>query len=88
MFSGLTQYKKQQYYDEHPEALLITPNATYRIEFFAGYVASVEDSAWKIGFESDEEFETWIKEAKQRSWFESPASAIISMLVSDIAHRQ
>ena len=78
MFSGLTQYKKQQYYDEHPEALLITPNATYRIEFFAGYVASVEDSAWKIGFESDEEFETWIKEAKQRSWFESPLSPAVT----------
>lgn len=72
MFSGLTKYKKQDYYEAHPAGLLITPEQTYRIEFFAGYVVSVEDSAWKIGFESDEEFETWIKEAKQRSWFESP----------------
>ena len=71
MFSGLTKYKKQEYYDAHPEGLLITPDATYRIEFFAGYVASVEDPAWKIGFESDADFDTWIKEAQKRSWFTS-----------------
>ena len=78
MFSGLTKYKKQDYYEAHPAGLLITPEQTYRIEFFAGYVVSVEDSAWKIGFESDEEFETWIKEAKQRSWFESPLSPAVT----------
>ena len=74
MFSGLTKYKKQDYYEAHPDGLLITPEKTYRIEFFAGYVASVEDPAWKITFESDEDFETWIKDVKKRSWFTSPLS--------------
>ncbi len=78
MFSGLTKYKKQKYYEEHPEGLLITPERTYRIEFFAGYVASIEDPAWKIGFESDEDFEMWIKEAKQKSWFTSPLSPVVT----------
>lgn len=78
MFSGLTKYKEQEYYDAHPEGLLITPEQTYRIEFFAGYVASVEDSAWKVGFESDEDFEVWIKEAKKRSWFESALSPAVT----------
>ena len=78
MFSGLTKYKKQDYYEAHPEGLLITPKRTYRIEFFAGYVASVEDSAWKIGFESDAEFETWIKEVQNRSWFTSPLSPAVT----------
>ncbi len=78
MFSGLTKYKKQTYYEEHPEGLLITPERTYRIEFFAGYVASVEDPAWKIGFESDEDFETWIKETKKSSWFTSSLSPAVT----------
>lgn len=78
MFSGLTKYKKQAYYEEHPEGLLITPERTYRIEFFAGYVASVEDPAWKIGFESDEDFETWIKEVKKSSWFTSLLSPAVT----------
>ena len=67
MFSGLTKYKKQDYYEAHPAGLLITPEQTYRIEFFAGYVVSVEDSAWKIGFESDEEFETYLNLCKESS---------------------
>ena len=78
MFSGLTKYKKQAYYEEHPEGLLITPDCTYRIKFFAGYVTSVEDPSWKIGFESDAEFETWIKEAQNRSWFTSPLSPAVT----------
>ena len=78
MFSGLTKYKKQDYYEAHLEGLLITPERTYRIEFFAGYVASVEDSAWKVDFESDEDYGTWIKEAKKRSWFTSSLSPAVT----------
>lgn len=78
MFSGLTQYKNQHFYEEHPDALFITPDETYRIEFFAGYVASVEDSAWTVFFESDEEFEVWLKDAKARSWFISPISPAVT----------
>ena len=78
MFSGLTKYKKQDYFEAHPEGLLITPERTYRIEFFAGYVASVEDSAWKVGFESDEDYETWIKDVKKRSWFTSTLSPAVT----------
>lgn len=77
MFSGLTKYKKQQYYNEHPEALLITPEKTYRIEFFAGYVAQVSDPAWQISFESDEDFMAWINNTKEQSWFESPLSPAV-----------
>lgn len=72
MFSGLAQYKKQAYYDEHPTGLLITPEQTYQIEFFAGYVAKVNDPAWDTGFESDEDYEDWLQQAKDRSCFQSP----------------
>ena len=78
MFSGLTKYKKQDYYEEHPAGLLITPECTYRIEFFAGYVAGVDEAAWKIGFQSDEEYEMWLKEAKEKSWIKSPLSPAVT----------
>ena len=78
MFSGLTRYKEQKYYESHPEGLLITPDGTYRIEFFAGYVASIEDPAWKIGFESDADFEMWIKEAQKRSCFTSSLTPAVT----------
>ena len=78
MFSGLTKYKKQNYYEAHPEGLLITPEVTYRIKIFAGYVASVEDPAWKIGFESDEEYQDWLKDIKERSVFTSSITPAVT----------
>lgn len=78
MFSGLTKYKKQQYYEEHPTGLFITPECTYKIEFFAGYVAGVDEDAWKVGFQSDEDFEAWIEETKRKSWIESPLSPAVT----------
>lgn len=67
MFADLTKFKKQSYYDEHKEGLLITPEQTYVIRFFAGYVANVEDSAWKIDFVSDEAFAVWLNNIKDKS---------------------
>ena len=78
MFSGLTKYKKQDYFEEHPTGLLITPECTYRIEFFAGYVAGVDEAAWKVRFQSDEEYEMWLKEAREKSWIASPLSPAVT----------
>lgn len=78
MFSGLTKYKKQGYYEERPTGLLITPNCTYQIEFFACYVARVDEDAWKIDFQSDEDFENWIEEANKKSWFTSDISPAVT----------
>lgn len=39
MFSSLTKYKSQSYYDEHPVLYFITPGADYKIELIAGFVS-------------------------------------------------
>ena len=71
MFSGLTEYKKQEFYDAHPTVLLLTPEKNIRVEIFAGYVASVSDKAWEITLGLDEEFGDWLEAAEERSCFES-----------------
>ena len=38
-------YKEQAFYDRHPTGQLITPDESYTVEFFAGYVVSVENDA-------------------------------------------
>ena len=58
--------------------MLITPEQTYQIEFFAGYVAKVNDPAWDTGFESDEDYEDWLQQAKDRSCFQSPLSPAVT----------
>lgn len=39
MFSSLTKYKSQSYYDEHPVLYLFTPETNYRINLIAGFVS-------------------------------------------------
>ncbi len=59
MFSDITNYKEQSYYDEHTEAFLLTPNKNYRIRLFSGYVTDSEGDAWQISFNNDDEFLKW-----------------------------
>jgi sortase B len=74
MFHGLTKYKKQSYYEAHPTGYFVTPEQTYLIEFFSAYVVSAEEDAWRLQFASDEEYEAWLKKAKDRSYFKSSVS--------------
>lgn len=70
MFSGITKYKEQSFYDEHSAFQLYTPTASYEVEIFAGYVADLQDKAWDTDFD-DTDFEKWIDERIQRSAFQS-----------------
>lgn len=78
MFSGLTEYKKQEFYDTHPTILILTPEQNYRIEIFAGYVANVKDNAWKVDFGTDTVFEDWQKSVKERSCFDSDITSAVT----------
>lgn len=69
MFTAIKKYKHQTYYDEHPYALLMTPEKNYKVEFFTGYVANVEQDAWEYYFDSDEKFEQWLISSKSKSNF-------------------
>lgn len=71
MFSSLDGYKRQEYYEAHPNLLLITPEQTYLLNLFSGYVASVEDHAWDISFQNELKFEEWLISATENSCFES-----------------
>ncbi len=70
MFGTIVNYKNQAWYDEHPRCFIMTEDENYVVEFFSGYVMSVDGEAWKLDFESDEEFDKWVSRAKARSEFE------------------
>jgi len=71
MFTNLTRYKDQSFYDNNKTYLIMTPYENFVIEVFSGYVASVKEDAWELNFDSDEEFNNWIKTIKEKSIFES-----------------
>lgn len=70
MFQTILSYKKQEFFEEHPVALLLTPQGNYRIRFFSGYTADVSDSAWELYF-ADTDYEKWLSEIGGRSCFVS-----------------
>ena len=76
MFSSLDGYKDQDYFEAHPTLLLITPERGYLVKLFAGYVASVDDTAWTTGFSNEIEFERWLESARAKSTFTGNVSPI------------
>lgn len=69
MFHQITEYRQQDFYDQHPTALFMTPGGNYKIEFVAGYVTDLNSDAWKIEFGSDREFSLWLSGAMAQSTF-------------------
>ncbi|MBO5129023.1 MAG: class B sortase [Oscillospiraceae bacterium] len=70
MFADLAKYKKQDYFDEHPEGLLLTPDGDYRIVFFSGYVLKVSgQDAWRTSF-TESLYEEWLEDITEKSMFE------------------
>ena len=70
MFSGLMNYKDQAFYDEHSVALLVTPTAYYKIQFFSGYVSDTWSDAWDLSFD-EYEYISWLNDIQRRSCFET-----------------
>ena len=68
MFSWLPKYKEQQFYDQHPMVLIMTPTQNYKLYLFSGYVTDTKSSAWKLDFSSGG-FDQWLQEVSAKSNF-------------------
>ena len=71
MFSDLLNYKNQEYFDEHPRCLIMTPEQNYTLEFFTGYVAATDENAWDVRFNSEEDFDEWLKYIAEKTMFDT-----------------
>ena len=70
MFGGLMDYKQQEFYDEHSVALLVTPTAYYKIQFFSGYVSDTWGDAWDLSF-NEYEYLSWLNDIQNKSCLET-----------------
>lgn len=68
MFADVINYKKQEFYETHPVALLMTPEKNYELVLFSGYVVKPTDDSWDTSF-SEEAFGQWLQKVKNRSLF-------------------
>lgn len=70
MFSILTKYKDQSYYEQHPVMYYLTPDKNYKIELFAGLVVRRDDKIYLPDMPKDE-FNTLLEEYIEKSTFKT-----------------
>lgn len=71
MFSSLSGYKKQSYYEKHPKMYLYTPDSANEILLFAGQILDGQSGRFPITFEAEREREEWLKQLLTASTFQS-----------------
>ncbi len=85
MFSSLTKYKNQSYYDNFPTMMLYTPDGDFMIELFAGMVADGDEEFIRWQFSDDGDFLRYIKTLQENSTFASnttvqPCDRIVTLI--------
>lgn len=70
MFKTISNYKSQEYYNEHKEMKLYTEDEIYNIVLFAGLIVD-ENSMYLGNFESEETFDLIMNDIYQKSTFKS-----------------
>lgn len=84
MFGTLTKYKRQAYYDEHPEMYYLTPERDYLIKIVAGVVMSPKSEIFSAFCPEEEGKEkmlnSWLKDSTFVSQYEpSPEDRFITL---------
>ena len=69
MFASLSNYRDQEYYEQHPTMHLYTPIGDYTIEIFSGYVRDA--SAIPHDFDTPEDFVAYVDMVRGLSNFRS-----------------
>lgn len=62
MFRDLTLFKNKQFLQEHPYALVLTPDQNYVIEFFAGSVVRIDSPVWQLQFSGSSDRQQWLSD--------------------------
>lgn len=67
MFADITDYVDQKFYEEHPVALLMTPNGNYEVQIFSCYITDAWDDSWQIVFDGSE-YTQWLDKIQRKSF--------------------
>ena len=71
MLSTITNYWKQEYYEQHPFMYINTPTQNYRVDLFSGYVTPADSDAYNIYFKDGADYLKFLQKLESRSNFTS-----------------
>ncbi|MDR6549075.1 class B sortase [Paenibacillus qinlingensis] len=69
MFASLLEYKKQMYYDAHPQMQVETPSGSYTLELFAGIIADGKEEFLRRDFDDEDDYVAYIHSLVEASTF-------------------
>ena len=69
MFSSLSKYSKQEYYEEHPVMWLLTPEMNYRVDLFAGFVTKPDGWVYRIDLPEGTAWDNFVAWCRKNSRF-------------------
>jgi len=72
MFSPLSGYKEQSFFEQHPEVILYTPEQVYRVELFAGQILDGGSDSFVLEFSTESGRAEWLDRTLSGSPFKSP----------------
>lgn len=67
MFAHLADWADQEYFEEHSEMWLLTPEQNYRVDLFAGYLTSADSDTYTIFAGACPEFDEYLAEVHAAS---------------------
>lgn len=67
MFAALDNYSEWWFYREHPVIYYITPEKNYRVDVMAAYETTGTSDAYRIKFQTYDEFYAYVKERRKKS---------------------
>lgn len=76
MFSSLTNYAEQSYYESYPQMTLFTPRGNYSLQLFAGIVLDGSEDTIRFTFTDNDDFSNYIRMLKENSTFTSSVSVM------------
>ena len=71
MFSSLSRYKEQGFYDSYPSMMIYTPEGDFKVELFAGTVVDGSYEAVRRSFRDDRDFQDYIESLEKKSTFKA-----------------
>ncbi len=82
MFKDISRYKDQNYFDEHKDIILYTPDRGIHLKALAAVLTTSDAIRRKTEFTSDEEFSTYIQQMTENASAFAPAEQEITHLYS------
>ena len=67
MFTAITKYKSQQYYEDHPVIYYLTKDRNYKIDVFSSYETADKSDAYTIFFNSEEAYSDFLQQRRDMS---------------------